>query len=400
MHGQVGDVASPINLLAQQKANSVVRNSYTEIEFLDDENYIIRRKRTTTILNRNGIPNGNMVSVEAERDQFRFLEAKTLAKNGQTLRVFIEDNLNKMKLVNVGGEVQETKKTFVLDMEADHFPYSTYYSYESIRNGTLNIPQWIPNPGKNSGLEKATLKIILKPEMRLQTKIIGDIVLTKKDSSRKSKVYEYVALPQKPIAEHDTVTEEASLRMTLSNFALFGNKGKMNSWESFGNWISDLNESQTALPAEIEKLVLDTVAKYKSDSLIIQALYSYIQKEYRYMSIQLGINGWKPQTNDFTYKKGIGDCKALSLMMKCMLNKAGIEAYYCLASMNKNKEIIYPDFPENRFNHAMVCAVLNGRNYWIECTSKTLLAGQPEAPCKGTYALRIERDKSKLVKIE
>jgi hypothetical protein len=400
LNAQVSAVTVPIRDSISNLANSVIRNSYTEIEFLDEENYIIRHQITTTVLNRNGIREGHLSHFEAERNKFRLLDAKTLAKNGQTLHVFTEGNLNKAKLVSLGGEVRENMNYYGLLMEEDHFPYSTYCSYETKRNGTLNISEWMPNSEKNSGLEAASLKIVLKPEMRLNTKITGDIVLAKRDSSRKSKTYLYEAFPQKPIPAHDTVAIAPSLRMTLSSFTLLGNKGQIDTWESFGNWISDLNDSQIELPEHIEKLVKDTVEKYKSDSLIIKALYAYIQNEYRYMSIQLGIGGWKPQPNVFTCNKGIGDCKALSLLLKCMLNKAGIEAYYCLASMNPEKEIIYPDFPENRFNHAMVCAILNGRNYWIECTSKTLQAGQAAPSCIGTYALRIERDKSKLVKIE
>ena len=399
-NAQVTAVTLPIRDSISNLANSVIRNSYTEIEFIDAENYILRHQITTTVLNRNGIKEGNLSHLEAERNKFRLLEAKTLAKNGQTLQVFTEGNLYKAKLVSLGGEVRENMNYYGLQMEEDHFPYSTYCRYETERNGTLNISEWIPNNNKNSGLEAATLKIVLKPDMDLNTKVIGNIVLAKHDSSRKSKVYIYEALPQKPTPAHDTVSIAPSLRMTLSSFTLLGIKGQIDTWVNFGNWISDLNDSQIELPEQIEKLVADTVEKYKSDSLIIKALYTYLQNEYRYMSIQLGIGGWKPQPNVFTYNKGIGDCKALSLLFKCLLNKAGIEAYYCLVSMNDEKEIIYPDYPENRFNHAMVCAILNGRNYWIECTSKTLQAGQPAPSCIGTYALRIERDKSQLVKIE
>ena len=400
LQGQVKFATDPIKDSIRFMSNSVVRDYYTEIEFIDEENYVIRKRKLVTVLNRRGIEEGNFVLADNERAKFKFKEAKTSNADGITLRVFTENDIYKSKLVNISEEVLENLNFYSLKMNEDVFPYNTYFDYEMIINGTLKIDDWVPNPSSNSGLENAELKIILKPEMQINIKINGNIKQMKNDSSKRSKYYYWKALPQKSRVQEDTAFIIPSLRMTLTKFKLLGSTGSFNSWQSFGNWIVTLNEGLYALPADLEKMVSDTVAKYNSDSLIIQALYSYIQKEYRYVSIQLGIGGWKPQSNEFTFKKGIGDCKALSLMMKSLLDKAGIESYYCLASMKREKEIIYQDFPENRFNHVMICAILNGKNHWIECTSKDLIAGQSSLFCKGTYSLIVSKDNSKLLKID
>ena len=50
-----------------------------------------------------------------------------------------------------------------------------------------------------------------------------------------------------------------------------------------------------------------------------------MQNNHRYVSIQLGIGGWKPENPKKTIRNGYGDCKALSALMIAMLSHYDIK---------------------------------------------------------------------------
>src|SRR5215217_8023402 len=73
-------------------------------------------------------------------------------------------------------------------------------------------------------------------------------------------------------------------------------------------------------------LILQKTLRMKKKRL----LYSFLQQNTRYISIQLGIGGLQPFESSFVAKKGYGDCKALSNYMFSLLKSAGIKSYYTL----------------------------------------------------------------------
>ena len=103
----------------------------------------------------------------------------------------------------------------------------------------------------------------------------------------------------------------------------------------------------------------------------VRVLYQYLQKNTRYISIQLGIGGWQPFEASFVAQKGYGDCKALSNYMYSLLKAAGIKANYALIYAGEGEENrMIEDFPSRQFNHAILCVPLQKDTVWLECTSQ------------------------------
>ena len=65
-----------------------------------------------------------------------------------------------------------------------------------------------------------------------------------------------------------------------------------------------------------------------------------MQNNTRYISIQLGIGGWRPFEAAYVASKGYGDCKALSNYMYSLLKEAGILSYYTLVKAGAGEEDI------------------------------------------------------------
>jgi hypothetical protein len=94
-------------------------------------------------------------------------------------------------------------------------------------------------------------------------------------------------------------------------FKLDNYKGDMSTWKGFGKFIYELSKGRDVLPDDIKQQVKSLTARASSDVEKIKILYDYLQKNTRYISIQLGLGGWQPFEATYVAKKGYGDCKAL-----------------------------------------------------------------------------------------
>jgi hypothetical protein len=83
-----------------------------------------------------------------------------------------------------------------------------------------------------------------------------------------------------------------------------------------------LNENRENLDDTNIPEVDQQVNSLKTNEEKIQFLYRYLQNNYRYVSIQLGIGGWQAQTAKYTLQQKFGDCKALVTIMKGLPQKS------------------------------------------------------------------------------
>jgi hypothetical protein len=126
-------------------------------------------------------------------------------------------------------------------------------------------------------------------------------------------------------------------------------------------------------------------------------LYNYLQKNMRYVSVQLGIGGLKPFPASFVDEKKYGDCKALSNYMYALLKAVDIPAHYAIVRAGVNEEPADVNFPYNLFNHVIICVPLKGDTTWLECTSTTQPFGKLSTFTENRNALLITPEGGKLV---
>lgn len=146
--------------------------------------------------------------------------------------------------------------------------------------------------------------------------------------------------------------------------------GDFTSWRSFGKWINDLAIHSLDLSDYSRTMIQRMVAGTADTKEKIKILYNYLQDNYRYVSIQLGIGGLRPFPASFTDDKKYGDCKGLSNYMQAMLAAINIKSYQALVNAGSNGAAANPDFPVDVFNHVILCVPLEKDSLWLECTSK------------------------------
>jgi len=126
-------------------------------------------------------------------------------------------------------------------------------------------------------------------------------------------------------------------------------------------------------------------------------LYNYMQRNMRYVSVQLGIGGLKPFSATFVDQKKYGDCKALSNYMSALLKAVGITSYYAVINAGPNEEPADPSFPQNSFDHVILCVPFKGDTTWLECTNNIQKFGKLGSFTESRNALIITDDGGKLV---
>ena len=100
-------------------------------------------------------------------------------------------------------------------------------------------------------------------------------------------------------------------------------------------------------------------------------VYQYMQDKTRYISVQVGIGGWKPMDATDVDKLGYSDCKGLTNYTKALLEAVGVPSYYTVVWGDSDLKSIDKDFSVTEGNHVILCVPNEDENIFLECTSQT-----------------------------
>src|SRR6266702_5412916 len=79
---------------------------------------------------------------------------------------------------------------------------------------------------------------------------------------------------------------------------------------------------------EIKKKSAGITANAPTTLAKMRALAEFMQKDIRYVAIQLGIGGWQPHPAPEIFLHKYGDCKDKATLLSAMLGEIGVESYY------------------------------------------------------------------------
>ncbi len=280
------------------------------------------------------------------------------------------------------------------------YPVTVEIKYDIKIKSTLSIPPYRFIHPQESVVESnytATVPIDIplryKPE---HTSIQPEIT-----ENGKYKTYKWTVRNQ-PAIEYEEGSASNSgkyphIKIVSEKFSHYGLQGDLTSWKSFGLWMKDLYQGLDILPADREQFFISLVKNSETEKEKIKRIYTYMQQNFRYVSIQLGIGGFKPFSADFTDKKKYGDCKALSNYMKAALKAVGIKSHVAIINAAYDQEPVDPGFPSNYFNHVILCVPGQKDSTWLECTSSTSEFGELGTFTENRNALLITDDGGVLV---
>jgi len=135
-----------------------------------------------------------------------------------------------------------------------------------------------------------------------------------------------------------------------------GGKKGFTSWQEMGAWERELASGRTAATPAIKEKVAALTAGISTPVGKMRAVAEFMQREIRYVGIELGIGGWQPHVAGDVFTHRYGDCKDKAALMSAMLGEIGVDSY--LVVINTQRGVAKPEMPANRgaFNH-MVLAI-------------------------------------------
>src|SRR5271165_1140119 len=206
-------------------------------------------------------------------------------------------------------------------------------------------------------------------------------------------------------------------QMIVSYFPAGGasRKNEFVNWDGMAGWYRDLISGRMDASEPIKQQISSLTAGQTAVLPKMQAIAGFMQREIRYVAIQLGIGGWQPHSAPDVFSHRYGDCKDKATLMRTMLREIGVESYHVVIYTERGA-VTQSTPPHHGFNHAILAiklpdgvndlsltAVIQhpklGRILFFDPTDEITPFGQIRGPLQSNYALLVTPDGGELVEL-
>ena len=367
--------ASSISDSLKKNANAVVRINEQIIDISSQRSMTVKTKVVTTVLNKLGLSELELTEYFNKNIRISKISATAYNSLGLEIKTYKRKDFKDVSVAD-GFSVFSDQRAFYLDYTPTDYPFTMVFETESETSNTAFIPSWSPVENYLVSTEFSTLTINYKPELKLRNKELNfstSFPIQKKETAS-SISYTASNIYAKKKEELSPSSNEIFpyVLFSLENFNLENVDGKVSNWSEFGKWYyQSLLADTEEIPKETQEKIKSLVGNEKNPIEIAKIIYKYVQEKTRYVSIQVGIGGWKPMLAKEVDKFGYGDCKALSNYTRSLLKSVGVESYFTLVyAGHQAPRSLIKDFASIQGNHAILSIPVNNDLVWLECTSQ------------------------------
>ena len=361
-----------------KNANSIIRQELITVDVTKRDQMTTLISRTITVLNDNG---------DDKVDSYQHYDDQTIVKN---IELYVYDAF--------GKEIEHYKKRDFKDVSAadgfslysddrllyveyipKSYPYTATFISEVKSNTNAFLPRWKPIRQYASSTQQSTYKILFDPSNTPSYKATN---IAPYEISIAEGVSEITCvanlLPAIAYEEHAPQFSSFApqVMFALKTFSLKGVLGNGSTWSEFGSWMDTrLLKGTEELPAMTVSEINSLVTTEMTDIEKARVVYQYLQDKVRYISVQIGIGGWKPMLASEVDRLSYGDCKALTNYTKALLNAVGVPSYYTVLHSGSREHDFTNDLVAMQGNH-VILAIPDGEELvWLECTSQDIPFG-------------------------
>jgi tetratricopeptide (TPR) repeat protein/transglutaminase-like putative cysteine protease len=212
---------------------------------------------------------------------------------------------------------------------------------------------------------------------------------TKRESGREIYTWKHTQMAR-PSSEDGEAAATAESRPDVQ-FTTF------KSWGDVAKWYASLEQGRNEPNAEIRAQVSALTQGKATDREKTQALYDYVAKNIRYVSLSFGLGRYQPHTAAEVLANKYGDCKDKANLLDAMLRAAGISADVALLPSSGTLDETMPS--PSQFDHVITAVPLNNALVWMDSTAEVAPFRMLAAPLRDKSALLVSADgKGKIVR--
>ncbi len=389
----VGQVISTIAFAT----DATILLAKTEIEIEGANKARVSEYRKIKIHNSEGRKFSIVQDYYDKSKRVRGIELTIYDANGRKVRKFNKSSAFDIS-ISESYEIQDTR-ILILDPDYQNYPFTVEYEVISNYNGFVGFPTWVPRYDYELEVKRAELTLKTQEEFEIRSR---DYLLesplqlsTEGFNVNKWSITDLQAIGRD--VDRDVFYEnQPKVLISPIDFKYDGSEGTLSSWEAFGDWFYDLNEGGKEL-SPTTLAFLDQLTTLESHEAIFQ-VYKYMQDRTRYISIQLGIGGFKAFPAKEVDETGYGDCKALTNYMMSMLNYLKIPSNYILVQAGIDEIDVEKDFPSFQFNHVFLGVPMENDTIFLECTNQTIPFNYIGSFTDDRNVLWVEKGGSKIIR--
>jgi hypothetical protein len=362
----------------RKSANSVLRYEKTEINLSDKYEMTIKSEWAVTVLNSSGDAHINTNLSYNKNTRIVNMAARVFDATGKEIRRLKTSEIYDRSVVDGFSVFSDDRvKSFIFTPPS--YPYTFWFSFEIKTGNTAFIPAWIPANYQYQSVLNSSYSLQYPSQWKLTvTENNFDKFSTEKNevngryfasvSNIPASTPEYLM----PSHEHFLLTAFFS----LNHFSLEGARGTASNWQEFGQWYSlNMLSGRNEIPEATRAAVFALLEGIDDPIEKARRVFGYVQSRTRYVSVQIGIGGWRPMTVAEVDRTGYGDCKALSLYTKTLLELAGLPATYSIVYSGSRQKSIDTSRVAIQGDHVIVSIPLSDTTIWLETTSQTIPFG-------------------------
>ncbi len=140
------------------------------------------------------------------------------------------------------------------------------------------------------------------------------------------------------------------------------------SWEQIGRWYASLEKDRRAPSPEVRAKADELTKGLNTQLDKVEGLYDFVAKNFRYVSLSLGVGRYQPHAAGDVLHDQYGDCKDKHTLLASLLEAEGLHASSVLINSSRKLD---PDVPSpSQFDHVITMLPMGKDEVWMDTTAE------------------------------